>query len=149
MRYHPAMRVAWLLALVLLAGCSAAAPPAVLSGDDLARAVQASGIPVANVRAFSAESDPNKLLGRPNQYTAKVSWQDTRAGEGADDATAELFANTADLAARRTYTTAISTSGGAFAQYIYANEPRRLLLRLPHQLTPDQAAGYEAWLATL
>ena len=135
------------LGTLLLAGCVATAPTvAPLTGTTVAASLQASALPVQDVRVFTAESDPNSLLGRPNQYTAKVSWRDTRGG---DDATLEVFANAADLEARRAYTDAISKAGSAFAQYIYPNTSRLALLRLPHALTPDQAAEYERWLAAL
>jgi hypothetical protein len=121
--------------------------PAPLDEATIRHALAAGGFPTDDVRAFTPDTDPNQLLGRPGQYVAKVSWTDPRAPEG--DATIEVFADAEALRARKAYTEAISPAGGPFTQYLYANEPRRALLRLPHQLTPDQAKTYQDWLASL
>jgi hypothetical protein len=139
------------LAGLALVGCGSGgpAPKPPLTGDGAAAALRGSGLPVTDVRVFTAETDPNKLLGRPGEYTHKVSWQDTRTpGEG-NDATIEVFATADDLKRRKAYTEAIARTGGLFAQYVEANEARLALLRLPHDLTPDQAKGYRDWLAAL
>lgn len=133
---------------MLLIGCAAPSQPAPLTGDQLSASLASSGLPVTNVRVFTADTDPNKLLGRPQQYIAKVNWDDQRLSTP-DDATIEVFPDAASLDARQKYTQAISDTGGAFAQYIERNDGRHVLLRLPHELTPDQAATYEAWLAAL
>jgi hypothetical protein len=56
-----------------------AAVLAPLDNDAIQQALGASGFPIGEVRTFTAETDPNSLLGRPNQYTVKVSWKDARA----------------------------------------------------------------------
>jgi len=125
--------------------------PVGLTGETLAGSLNSSGLPVKDVVVFNADTDPNHLLGRPNQYTAKVSWHDSRV-EPADDlsqATAEVFANGTDLDARSKLAEAASKAGAGFAQYIYRNDQRLVLLRLPHELTPDQAKQYEDWLKTV
>jgi hypothetical protein len=143
---------AWVLGLVLgawvLLGCGGAAR-APLTAEAVVASLRGSGLPVTEVREFTAESDPNKLLGRPGQYTLKVSWQDTRAAGEGQDATVEVFATAEALAQRKAYTKAIADTGGFFAQYIETNDGRLALLRLPHQLTPEQAKPYRDWLAAL
>jgi hypothetical protein len=126
---------------------AAPATPARLDAGAVQQALASSGLPVSDVHAFTAETDPNQLLGRPNQYTVKVSWKDERAP--AEDATIEVFPDLAALRARQTFTEAISQTGGPFTQYIFPNERRLALLRLPRGLTPDQADAYRRWLDTL
>ena len=48
--------------------------------------------------------------------------------------------------ARFTYVDTIMKSRAALPAVMYRNDARRLLLRVPHELTPDQAKGYEDWL---
>src|SRR6266542_488796 len=134
-----------LVMVLLLTGCVAVRPA--LSSAAVAASLSASRLPVSDVRVFTAADDPNKLLGRPNQYIGKVSWKDLR--EPDDDATIEVFPDTATLKARTTYTETISKSAGMFAQYIVPNEQRLALMRLPHRLTPDDAEAYKAWFAAL
>lgn len=134
----------WFAALAAPVHAQEAAPPPL--DVEVAGSLQAS-LPVEQVRIFDAQTDPNRLLGRPGQYVGKVSWRDTRAPDS--DATIELFADEPSLLARQRYVEAIVSSGGIFGQYVYANGPRLALLRLPFALTPDQAAEYAAWLATI
>lgn len=135
---------------LFLVGCGSPAAPT-LTGDQVATSLRGSGLPTTGVQVFTAETDPNKLLGRPDQYTAKVSWFDSRVEpqDGLTSATVEVFSDAASLDARFKYTDAIQKSTSAFAQYIYRNDGRRVLLRLPHDLTAAQAAEYQRWLATL
>lgn len=125
-----------------------AATRAPLLGDAVAAAVRASGIPVTDLVVFTAETDPNKLLGRPGQYIAKVSWKDPRVST-ADLATIEVFPDAASLQARFAYIDGIFKSSPMLLQWMYRNEARLALLRLPKELTPDQAKQYEDWFKTL
>jgi hypothetical protein len=115
------------------------------SADAVLKAFQAAGIPISNIVVLTADSDSNKLLGRPNQYIAKVVWKDSRISTSGDPGidtggTLELFLNTDDLQVRKQYIEAI-TKSSIFAEYTYARGV--MLLRLSHELTPDQAKGYE------
>lgn len=141
--------------LGLLAGCSApaAAPPVAtptpgtVTGDSLAAALGASGLPVVAVQVWTAETDVNKLLGRPGQYTGKVSWTDSRLTAPAGG-TVEVFSDAPAMDAWFTYTDTLSKNP-LLSQYIYRNDARLLIMRLSHELTPDQAAEYRAWLSAL
>jgi hypothetical protein len=81
-----------------------------LDNEAVQQALGASGFPIGEVRTLTAETDPDNLLGRPNQYTVKVSWKDARAPF--DDSTMEVFPDDASLKARKDYSEAISRSGG-------------------------------------
>jgi hypothetical protein len=43
-------------------------------------ALRHAGLPIGAVRYYKARSDPNKLLGRPFQYTGKATFRDHRCG---------------------------------------------------------------------
>lgn len=109
-------------------------------------AAKAIGLPIAEMMVFTAESDPDKLLGRPNQYTARAAWHDSRLPVAAghppgtdvqDGGDLELFATADDIRARQR-----ALSGAAATEYDYASEKGLVLLRLSRQLTPEQAAQY-------
>lgn len=112
--------------------------------NDYFNAFKKAGLPIGKSTIFTAESDPNKLLGRPNQYVGKVNWEDTRIKQEGDDfegGSIETFSNEQDLNSRKQYVEAISKSGGMFAQYNYAH--KNALLRLSKELTPTQVEEYK------
>ena len=55
-----------------------------LTEDAIVDALSASDLPITNLEVFDAETDPNSLLGRPGQYTVKVSWEDGRLTDSLD-----------------------------------------------------------------
>lgn len=118
----------------------------VLTAESVAAALLAGGFPVSEVRVHTAETDPDRLLGRSNQYVGRVSWRDARVG---DDATIELFPNLSSLQARKIRVESTNTRNGLTAQYIYVRSDERALLRIPTALTPEQAGEYEDWFGAL
>lgn len=141
-----------MLAVLVLLACSPATAKAP-TPDSVLAAFKAAGLPIAETVIWTADSDPDKLLGRPNQYVASASWHDSRLpfseGFSTDSGgTVEIFASEADLKTRRDYIEAIAKApliGGH--RYTFARD--RVLLRVSGALTPDQAAEYERALATL
>lgn len=162
-------------ALVLLAGCSPSAnqaaasqgsastlaattstpakPPA--TTDAVIATFKAKGMPIGMTLTFTAATDPNQLLGRPNGYTAKESWVDTRIdptqakgttpGSVALGGSVEEFTNTSDAKARSDYiqeTEKAVKIVGVEYDYVAGD----FLLRVSQALTPDQAAEYQAAL---
>jgi hypothetical protein len=121
-------------------------PAPELDGNAIAAALSASGLPIADVRVFTAETDPEKALGRPNQYNHKVSWRDTRVG---GEATVELFPTLASLEARKRLAEARNSREGNLAEYIYERTGRRALMRLPRTLAAEQAQEYAEWFERL
>lgn len=105
-----------------------------------------ANIDVDIVIVYDETTDPNNKLGRPNQYTSKASFSDSRlvqeTYEGADPVggTVEVFSNSADCKVRYDYIKAVA-SGSFLEQYMYQN--KNALLRLDFGLTPSQAAEYE------
>jgi len=112
-------------------------------------------MPITADFAYDENTDLNHLLGRPNQYTGKDNFRDSRThyshSSGAnidvsDGGSVEVFANTTDAQKRFTYIQAISSSGGLFAEYEYVDGVA--ILRLSKELTPTQAKAYQtAFLA--
>ncbi|MGW3159441.1 hypothetical protein [Streptomyces sp. NPDC001089] len=100
----------------------------------------------------TAENDPNKLLGRPNQYTSKITFTDSRIS--ADDVTGtdkgdvsrggaiEAFGSPADATARAKYIQAVTKGMPALSEYDYVHGT--IVVRVSHYLTPKQAAAYES-----
>lgn len=124
--------------------------PQKLTAQDVVEVFQEAGIPLDKVVFHTAETDPNKLLGRPNQYTEKANWADTRLEQTGEDpigGTVELFASDDDLQRRKSYIETISQSAPMLVEYIYAQ--KNALVRVSKDLTPDQAAEYEKALKSL
>ena len=126
-------------------------PPPTPRFDDQALAVAVNGSPfgITDVVIYTAETDKNKLLGRPGQYVGKVSWNDPRVASRSYEATIELFADKASMDARFTYIDAIIKSSPLLLQYMYRNDGRLAILRVPKDLTPTQAQAYADWFAKL
>jgi len=110
------------------------------------------GLPVGQSEIYTAENDPNELLGRPGQYSGKVTFKDTRlstddlAGDSFDvrnGGSIETFENEEDAATRQEYLKAVSEIP-MFAEYAFREGT--VLLRVSTRLTPSQAAEYEAAL---
>jgi hypothetical protein len=152
------MKAAALAAAVLLAasGCSTSS-----SGELTAEQVTqmlAEKIPsVSLTKTFTAQDDPNKLLGRPNQYTSKTAFADSRVSkEGLpDDVTqvdhgggVEVFPDESAANARKEFIqTAGKSLGGLIAEYDYVKGG--VLVRVSSKLTPEQAQEYEAALKAI
>jgi hypothetical protein len=115
----------------------------------VAAAVKASSFAITDVVIYTADTDTNKLLGRPGQYIGKVSWNDPRVTSKSYETTIELFADKASMDARFTYVDAIIKSSPLFLQYMYRNDGRLAILRIPKDLTPTQAQTYADWFAKL
>ena len=89
---------------------------------------------------ITAENDPNKFLGRPNQYTEKITWKDSRSKDSQVDCSIELFGNKEDATARKTYLDSIIKSMPMLTQYITQKDS--VLLRIDGVLTPAQSKEY-------
>ena len=129
---------------------TASTPVQSLNAEDVLNTLKAAKLPIEKELVFTAENDPNKLLGRPNQYTGKASWNDKRVEPlTADDRsmTVEIFASGEDLENRRKYVESVTKAMSPLAQYQYVH--KNALLRLSHKLTPQQVAEYEKVLKSL
>lgn len=72
--------------------------------DEIVDALSASDLPITDLEVFDAETDPNSLLGRPGQYTVKISWEDGRLTDSIDPSgTLELFPDAESMQMRADY----------------------------------------------
>jgi hypothetical protein len=125
------------------------APAVVNTAAGVVEALKSAGLPVAETVVYTADTDPNKLLGRQNQYTGKASWHDNRLPGPKDPASidvseggsVELFTDTAGAKRRFDYVQAIGKSLPYLAEYDYLNGTA--LLRISNSLTPDQVSPYQ------
>lgn len=122
----------------------------------MARGLKAAGVPVTIAFTFTAANDQNKLLGRQNGYSSKVSLQDARlpkvqgdfgAAEGGPDSTdgggAIEFYDTASGAEQRCdYLKGFTGLLGDGYDY----QAGGACLRLSSDVLPAQAKQYQAAL---
>jgi hypothetical protein len=123
------------------------------SAESVLLALQEAGLPIGDYVVYSAEDDPNELLGRPGQYIAKVNFIDTTvvdapiAYDVAEGGSIEVF-ESQDLAqARSDYVQSVTQTVPTLIEYDFV--VGTVLLRLSKSLTPDDAGAYEAALATI
>jgi hypothetical protein len=112
----------------------------VLKVDEVVKAFQAARLPLGQLEFFNANSDPDKLLGKPNQYTGKVFWQTKK------DMThgIESFANEADLQTRKKF---FETDQRFSGDFLYTH--KNILVHIHKDLLPETAAKYEQTLKSL
>lgn len=121
-----------------------------LTAEQVVAQLKEKGAPIGEFVVYDAETDPNELLGRPDQYTGKVNFEDTNVEqmdpEISDDllgGSVEVFNAQKEAKARKAYIDAFS--GAPFmAEYSYISG--NILLRLDKSLTPEQAAEYRKLL---
>ncbi|HEY8766069.1 MAG TPA: hypothetical protein VIP09_02205 [Dehalococcoidia bacterium] len=136
-----------LFASVIVAGCGGSSSPvSVMPAAKMVEALKTQGLPIAGSVAYTAADDPNKLLGRPNQYISKGNFQDSRLKTAEDFDTSgggsvEVFASPDDAQRRATYLDGIGKAIPFLLEYEYVQGS--VLLRLSSDLTPDQARQYQ------
>ncbi|MFJ5923839.1 hypothetical protein ACIQF6_14700 [Kitasatospora sp. NPDC092948] len=136
---------------------AAAQQPAAAAPRDAKAAVTALTAAVPSIKAvktYSADDDPNHLLGRPNQYISKTAFADSRIkaedvemedeDSVARGGSIEIFATPADAQARVDYIAGIIKQMPAFTEYDYVHGAE--VLRVSKLLTPEQAKQLQAAL---
>ncbi|MEV4180160.1 hypothetical protein AB0J28_01775 [Streptosporangium canum] len=132
-------------------------PTTDLDAAGVIKALTQQGLPVTLTVTYTADNDPNKLLGRPNGYVSKASFTDQRvdASEvaGAKEGDVELggsievFEDAGQAEQRADYIQEIGKNMPMLGEYDYVAGP--VLVRVSKELTPDQAAGFEAALGKI
>jgi hypothetical protein len=97
-------------------------------------------LPVTAVQILNAANDPDRLLGKPNGYPAKIAFQDPRSGNA--HGFVELFADDASLKARLSYLRAQEKAGAIGP--VAAGMRHKAIFRLPKGLSPQQLQTYRA-----
>ena len=118
-----------------------------LTAEEIVNKLKEKNSNIGKIVVYTAETDLNELLGRPNQYTSKVQFADNRLSQefveenDAAGGTVEVFENEKDMNNRKEYIESISSQASIFAEYTYS--AGNALLRLDNELTPEQAKEYE------
>jgi hypothetical protein len=145
-------------ALLALAGCagSPTSTPRLIAQQVVTALTQRVPTVIPSV-VYTAETDPNHLLGRPTGYQSKATFADRRVNPGsATDSSqgsvelggsVEVFADDQGAQQRMRYIQAIGSSLPAAAEYDYVSGP--MLLRLSRLLPPAQAAEYQKALSSV
>ena len=131
------------------------ATPVPTTAEAILAGLQAAGLPITETVSFTAETDPNHLLGRPNGYVSKVSFRDARVPIGVTDrpisvtdgGTIEVYPAPAGAKARFDYTQGLGAATPLLIEYGFLKG--RVLLRLTDILTPTQADEYRAALESI
>jgi len=111
----------------------------------------AADLPITGTATVTAASDPSHLLGRPNGYSSKVTFIDTRvdkssvadpeAGSVDLGGAIECYDNPADAARRAAYIQQVEKAYplvGTEYTYLVGSA----VIRISSALTPTQAAAY-------
>jgi hypothetical protein len=147
-----------MLALLALLACKNVSDPpangnkeqpsthtAMTSANDVIEAFKKAGLPIGAILVFTDETDPNKLLNRPNSYIEKADWADARVKQTDPKypigGTIEIFKSDEDLQKRKNYIE--NGPAGAFGNNEYMYIHKNGLIRLRKDLTPAQAKDYE------
>lgn len=138
---------------VLSAGCSGG-PTTDMDAAGVTQELAKAGLPAKLSVTFDESSDPNKLLGRPGGYTSKTAFTDNRVkapgakkGDLTRGGSVEVFASSEEAEKRAEYIKALATSMPMLAEYTYLRGP--VVLRVSKELTPKDAAAYEAALGKI
>jgi hypothetical protein len=117
--------------------------PKELTAAAIVAGLKAAELPVSDVVEYTAENDPNELLGRPGQYVQKVNFSDSKLEEPSDgDGTVEVFQNQGDAKQRKEYVDSISKDMPTLGYYTYQSGP--YVLRIAFAVPPARADAYEA-----
>lgn len=134
------------LLLLLLAGCGDEASTLQITSDSLSAAI--SGVEgFGSTIIYTAETDPNELLGRPDNYIGKFDFSDTRCEQYSEEdlvgGTVEYFEDAGDCTDRYDYLQQMNDpSLGAFGTNEYMYKYNTVLLRVSYELTEEQAEAY-------
>lgn len=135
----------------LVAGCGDTPAATVKTDVQIIDALKAEGLPIGRVDTYTAETDPNTLLGRPNGYTYKSNFRDTRLEvtqpdevDTADGGSIEVWPDEASATTRMDRIQELGKGIPMLGEYDFVHGG--VLLRLSRELTPDQANEYDAAL---
>lgn len=110
---------------------------------------------VTEILAWTEDTDVNGKLGRPNEYTSKADFSDSRVEEfattmaeklehGLSGGTIEVFATESDCEARYTYLKQfLDPSYGAFGLNQYMYKYKKAIFRVSYDIKPSEANVYK------
>lgn len=124
-----------------------------MNASQILEKMKKDGLPIGDIQVYDEDSDPNGLLGRPDEYISKASFLDTRVndpyGDGYIDGeididmggTVETFNTAADAQARAKYIEDVTSSSGIGKMYMYTF--CNVVFRVGYDLKPSEAEEYE------
>lgn len=118
-----------------------------ISLKQVVTAFEQAKLPVTKPVVYDAETDPNGLLGRPNQYVEKMNFIDPRDKKKRSDCTIEVFKDQADAESRKTYIDTIGKASSLFASYSYLH--KNVLVRISFGVLPKDAEAYKQALESI
>lgn len=101
--------------------------------------LSARGVPAKLGTVYDENTDPNKLLGRPNGYLSKAEFTDSR-GKADKAGSVEVFEDAADAEARAEYIQALGKTP-MLAEYTYVKG--NVVVRVDKDMAPSGAKAYE------
>ncbi|MGN1358656.1 MAG: hypothetical protein ACI4WU_04745 [Bacilli bacterium] len=122
-----------ILSLLLLVGCGKSSEK--LDAEGYANKLKDGGLNISNIIVYDEKTDENKLLGKPNQYTSKVNF---------DEGSIEVFENNEDAKNRKEYIENITSKASVLTEYDYLKD--NVLLRINKEIDSDKAKEYEDML---
>lgn len=136
---------------LVLSGCSSTNDKE-LTAEEIVTKLKESGLPIENVIVYTEETDPNALLGRPNQYSSKVNFADNRieqydVDEDPIGGTVEVFESEKDAKKRHDYLESVGEAVSFLQEYKYLHG--KVLLRVSYDLTPKQVEEYNTNLQVI
>lgn len=133
---------------IFISGCGASDD---VTAAQIVSELQKAGYPIDNVQEYTESSDPNQLLGRPNQYIQKINFADMRfvQSDSSDPVggSIEIFENSSDCEKRAEYISSVSEALPVMTEYAYQFD--NILLRLPKIMLPVDAENYEDSVAKI
>jgi len=112
-----------------------------LTGEQIAASLKSSGLKADGLTIYTEDNDPNKLLGRPGGYGAKVNWK----VEG-DECSVEAFSDVDGAKKRAEYIKKASAGAGIVGEmYVAVNESSRATIHCDHGVKPSEWKKIEAW----
>ena len=116
--------------------------------------LERNGLPIRGVIVYSADTDPNHLLGQPGGYTSKVAWTDSRINPSGGGVTStgsvelggsiEVYASHSGAQQRAKYIANIAAKTPILKEYDFVAGD--IVLRLSSALTPNEVHQYAASL---
>jgi hypothetical protein len=117
-----------------------------ITASDVVKALKKNDLPIGDQLVYTAESDPDKLMGQTGQYTSKVHFIDTTQQEDTkvvmlNGGSVEIFENNKDAINRINYISKLAKSEPMYDEYDYVQG--KILLRLTKNLPSTHGKKYE------
>lgn len=124
-----------------------------ITATEVLTGLMEAGLPIGDHIAYTAETDPNELLGRPGGYLSKVNFYDTRLTRTSTDysmedgGSIEVYPDAAGAEGRMQYLRSLGQALPLAVEYDFL--AKNVLLRVSKRLLPEQAEEYQHALNSL